>query len=136
MSEELEPTFKMSQDYELIPPKKKRAYPILVEEWEHLKKKIGNIRDDANLYHTVGSILLGIAGSAFVTALTLDLPKVNEDQIALPIIIAWFIFLSSLICGGLSLFFGHNQRQVQKASATEVIQQMSLIEKRYEAEET
>jgi hypothetical protein len=131
-----EPSFKMSQDYELIPPKKKRAYPILVEEWNYLKNKISAIRDDANLYHTIGSILLGVAGSAITTALTLDLPKSPEGQTAMPIIISWFISASSLVCGGLSLFFGHNQRQVQKASASEVIQQMGLIEQRYETEET
>jgi hypothetical protein len=131
-----EPSFKMSQDYEIIPPKKKRAYPILVEEWIYLKKKISSIRDDANLYHTMGSVLLGVAGSALTTALTLDLPKSQGGQTAMPIIISWFIFVSSLVCGGLSLFFGRNQRQVQKAAASEVIQQMDLIEQRYDTEET
>lgn len=129
-----ESSFKISQDYELIPPKKKRAYPILVEEWQYLKKRISAIRDDANLYHTIGSILLGVAGSALIAALTLDLPKGQGGQTAMPIIISWFIFVSSLVCGCLSLFFGHNQRQVQKTSASEVIEQMGLIEQRYETE--
>lgn len=132
----VEPSFKISQDYELIPPQKKRAYPILVEEWEYLKKKILAIRDDANMYHTIGSILLGVAGSALVAALTLEFPKGQEGQIPMSIVISWFIFASSLICGCLSLFFGSKQRQIQKASASEVIQQMSLIEQRYEAEKT
>jgi hypothetical protein len=80
--------------------------------------------------------MLGVAGSALIAALTLELPKGSEGQAAMPIIISWFIFVSSLVCGGLSLFFGHNQRQVQKTSASEVIQQMDLIEQRYETEET
>lgn len=129
-----EPSFKMSQDYELIPPKKKRAYPILVEEWEYLKARILAIRDDANLYHTLGSVLLGVSGSALVAAVTLDLPRSSGGQLAMPVIFAWFMFASSLICGGLSLFFGKAQRQVERASASEVVQQMGLIEKRYEVE--
>ena len=131
-----EPSFKMSQDYELIPPQKKRAYPILVEEWEYLKRRSGASRDDANLYHTIGSILLGVAGSAFIAAPTLDLPKGHDGQIAMPIIISRFIFGTTIFCGFLSILFGYNQRKFQKASASEVIQQMGLIEKRYEAEET
>ena len=74
-----EPSFKMSQDYEVVPPQKKRAYPILIEEWEHLKKKIHCISDNANLYHTIGSALIGVAGSAFVVALTFGQPEDNSS---------------------------------------------------------
>jgi len=131
-----EPSFKMSQDYELITPKKKRAYPILVEEWEHLKSKIRKIRDNANLYHTIGSILLGVAGSALVAALTLELPKAEGGRTPMPIIIAWFTFVAALISGLLSLFFANTQREVQSTSASEVIEHMELIERRYEGSET
>jgi hypothetical protein len=131
-----DPSFKMSQDYELIAPQKKRAYPILVEEWLHLKDKISAITDDANLYHTIGSILLGVAGSALVAALTLDLPKSEQGTMAMPLIIAWFICVTTVICGGLSLLFGGKQREIQSSSTQDVIQQMELIEKRYEVDET
>ncbi len=131
-----EPSFKMSQDYELITPKKKSAYPILVEEWVHLKTKIKLISDNANLYHTVGSIFLGVSGSALVAALTLNIPDASEGVIAMPIILSWFIFISASICGVLSLVFGSKQRKVQASSADDVIQHMDLIEKRYEVEET
>ena len=67
--------FKMSQDYEIAQPKKKMAYPILVEEWDFLIGKIESISDDENIYHTIGSIFLGVAGSALIAALTLDLPS-------------------------------------------------------------
>jgi len=70
-----DPSFKMSQDYELIPPKKKRAYPILVEEWVHLKTRIKGIRDNANFYHTAGSIIMGVAGFAFFLALNFNFPN-------------------------------------------------------------
>jgi hypothetical protein len=131
-----DPSFKMSQDYELIAPQKKRAYPILVEEWNHLKSKISSITDDANFYHTIGSVLLGIAGSALVAALTLNLPQNTQGGMAMPLILAWFIFISAFICGGLSLLFGGKQRDIQNSSTQDVIQQMNLIEKRYEVDET
>lgn len=126
----------MSQDYELVTPKKKRAYPILVEEWEHLKTKISSIKDNANFYHTAGSILLGVAGSALIAAITLDMPEVVEGQTPMPIIIAWFSFITFGICGSLALLFGSKQREIQQTSTNEVIQQMTLIEKRYESDQT
>jgi len=129
-----EASFKMSQDYELVPLQKKRAYPILIEEWEHLKKKIHSISDNANIYHTIGSALIGVAGSAFVVALTFDTQPEDNSSIPTSILISWFIFVSALICGGLSLFFGKTQRKVQNSNTNDVIEQMKLIEKRYESE--
>jgi hypothetical protein len=132
-----EPTFKMSQDYEIVPPRKQRAYPILVEEWLHLKEKVRQIRDDANFYHTLGSVLLGVAGSALLTALTLDIPKVEGvTATPMPILIAWFAFFSTAVCGGLAMYFGKSQREVQHSNAIEVISHMELIEKRYGSGET
>jgi len=131
-----DPSFKMSQDYELVPPQKKRAYPILIEEWQHLKEKIQNIRDNANLYHTIGSALIGVAGSAFVAALTLNIPVPEDGSTPMPVVISWFIFISASICGALALFFGHSQRKIQNSNANDVIEHMELIEKRYEQEKT
>jgi len=100
-----EPSFKMSQDYELIPLKKQRAYPILIEEWCYLKENITKIGDDANFYHTIGSVLLGVAGSALVAALTLDLPKPQGTNAPpMPIVFAWFIFVAALVWGSRSFF--------------------------------
>lgn len=131
-----EPSFKMSQDFELVPPQKKRAYPILIEEWQHLKKKIKSIRDNANIYHTIGSSLIGVAGSALVAALTLDIPVKEGTSTPMPIVISWFIFITALVCGSFALFFGREQRKVQSSTVNDVVAQMELIEKRYEAEKT
>ncbi|TLD52174.1 hypothetical protein EYY28_14120, partial [Escherichia coli] len=97
--------FKMSQDYEIAQPKKKMAYPILVEEWDFLIGKIESISDDENIYHTIGSIFLGVAGSALIAALTLDLPS-DDGYMPRQILISWYVFWASLICGVLSMFFG------------------------------
>lgn len=129
-----EPSFKMSQDYEILPPQKKRAYPILVEEWEHIKTRIRNIQDNVSFFHTTGSVLLGVAGSAIIAALTLNLPATAEGTVAFPILVSWSIFFLCLICGILSLYFASKQREIQRTTASDVIQQMSLIEQRYEVE--
>lgn len=128
------PEFKISQDYEIVPLQKKRAYLILVEEWEYLKSKIRQVHDNANLYHTIGSVLLGISGSALVAALTLRVPSDIEVRIAIETQVAWLIFIATLICGCLSLYFGKSQRKIQNANTEDIINHMRLIEKRYESE--
>jgi hypothetical protein len=82
------------------------------------------------------STLLGVAGSALVAALTLDIPNSEQGTMAMPLIIAWFIFVTAVICGGLSLMFGGKQREFQSSSTQDVIQQMDLIEKRFEVDKT
>lgn len=123
--------FKMSQDYEIAQPKKKMAYPILVEEWDFLIGKIESISDDENIYHTIGSIFLGVAGSALIAALTLDLPS-DDGYMPRQILIPWYVFWASLICGVLSMFFGRKNKKINRTSAKDIVQQMRLIEKRYE----
>ncbi len=126
--------FKLSQDYELVLPQKKRAYPILVEEWEHLKTRISNISDEANIYYTIGSVLLGIAGSAFITALTFNEPVGKNGHMPFAILVAWSVCVGCTFCGCLTFYFGTRQKAIQHATASDVIQQMSLIERRYEVE--
>lgn len=123
--------FKMSQDYEIAQPKKKMAYPILVEEWDFLIGKIESISDDENIYHTIGSIFLGVAGSALIAALTLDLAS-DDGYMPRQILISWYVFWASLICGVLSMFFGRKNKKINRTSAKDIVQQMRLIEKRYE----
>ncbi|ATN01026.1 hypothetical protein CRN77_15360 [Proteus vulgaris] len=118
--------FKISQDYELASLEKKQAYPIPKDDWDYLKLKMDSVRDDANLYHTIGSVLLGISGSALITALTL---KVDPDASIKTI--AWSVCICTAICGGLSCFFGSKQRKVQRVGIDDILAQMDLIESRY-----
>ncbi|NQT96573.1 MAG: hypothetical protein HQ562_02410 [Candidatus Marinimicrobia bacterium] len=129
-------TFTISQDYELICPQKKLAYPILVEEWAFLKEKIRNIKDSANFFHTIGSILFGVAGSSLLAFFTYDKPESVTLAYNTRIVITLAIFGVTAICGSFAFYFGRKERDNQNISSTEVISQMNLIEKRYEDVET
>ncbi len=121
--------FKMSQDYEIAQPKRKWLTLFLL--WDFLIGKIESISDDENIYHTIGSIFLGVAGSALIAALTLDLPS-DDGYMPRQILISWYVFWASLICGVLSMFFGRKNKKINRTSAKDIVQQMRLIEKRYE----
>ena len=126
----------MSQDFELIQPQGKPAYPILVEEWNYLKKRVCGIRDNSGIYHTIGSVLLGIAGSALIASMTLLYTNVEVSYSSLLEAILWLITLCFSICGGLSIFFSRTQRKTQNLATEDVIDQMKLIEQRYEIDDT
>lgn len=130
-----EQQFKVSQDYEIIPPQKKKAYIILVEEWSYIKTLVTSIKDNTDLWHTIGSILLGISGSGLLSAFTLEIPVPESDKrMPMPILISWFAFVAAGGVGLLSFYFAHARRSDKTHTAENAIQQMELIEKRFKIE--
>jgi Na+/melibiose symporter-like transporter len=122
-------SFQMSQGLEVLRPKSGKAYPIPCEEWALLKSKINKLTSEPWFFHTIGSALLGVALSVFVTGITgvFKLPDQQRQNIIL-----WAIFAVSAICAAVCLFFAHKERGVNRDRASDVVSQMDLIEKRYE----
>lgn len=131
MSEEND--FKMSQGYDVIPPKPGKAYPILCGEWEHLKSQIGNITTSFGVYHTAGSLLLGASISTLIAILAGSF-KAAEGAVPIPLIVACASVIVAGLVGGVCLYFAYESREVAKIKASDVIVQMNLIEKRFEQE--
>jgi hypothetical protein len=124
-------SFNISQDYEILPPKKDKACPIPKIEWEYLKERIRKIGNIFNIYHASGAILLGFSGSAFINLFTNDFPIENNDMSA-KFITCLAIAILTLIIGGMSFYFGKQQKKVQSVASDDIITQMEIIEKRYE----
>lgn len=118
--------YKFSQDYELITPQKQRSYPISTSEWNLIKKKISEVRDNFNFWQTLGSILIGAAISTLVTLL------INDFKSAKNILICWGLFLVSVISGSLSFYFGFLYQKIQNISKQDVIGFMVIIEERFQ----
>jgi hypothetical protein len=96
-----------------------------------LKKKVEHIKLSEPIFHTVGSVLLGVAGTALFAALTLPeaMTQVGSYNTHL---VCWAIFLTTLISGVLSLYFGHQQRKVVTNSKDDVLDEMKRLEHKYE----
>lgn len=121
--------FQVSQGFDVLPPRSGNAYPIPCEEWKALKSKISKITSEPWFFHTIGSLLLGVALSSFVTILleTFSAP----DQLR-ALYASWGVVATTAISGLLCLFFANKERIAQRERATDVVAQMELIEKRYE----
>lgn len=117
--------YKFSQDYELIPPQKQRSYPISTYEWTIIKKKIAEVSDSANLWQTIGSILIGVSLSALTTAI------INDFKSEKSLWTCWAIFFVTGISGILSIYFGRTQRKTQNKTKADVLDFMAIIEERF-----
>jgi hypothetical protein len=122
-------TYNISQDYEIIQPKKGKVYPILFDEWVFIKIKIKEIKININYYNTIGSILIGASLSFLATNLTTEFKSQDTH------IICWAIFAVTAICGILLLIFGESKRKEVNTKPIDILKQMELIETRYEKQE-
>lgn len=121
-------SYKLTQDYDVLLPKTGKAYPILCEEWNYLKKNIDLISDKSNIHYIIGSVLIGSCITTLVTIFTGNFP--NHEKL----IFAWSVVFITLIIGVYSFFTGYSHQKVTKKKASDIVDQMELIEKRYKAE--
>jgi len=119
--------FKVSQELEIIPHQKGKAYPIAVKEWEFLKGKIKEVKVEVNNFHAIGFLLLGASISCLITIFATEF---KEDSFKY---LTWTIFGISLIGGLLSIYFASDKNKQENAKPTEIVSQMELIESRFES---
>jgi len=121
--------YKFSQDYEIIPPQKQRSYPISIKEWELIKKKINDVKNQANYWHDIGLLLIGAALTTFITIFITDFTS------NLHLLVCWFIFFLTSISGGLAFFFGSQSQKIQNKTKEDVIEFMNTIQDRFKESE-
>lgn len=120
---------KISQGFEILPPKSGAAYPISCDEWQYLKEKISAIANHYPVFDTIGWLLIGAALSILIQKITGPAPPSNDAKMAV-VARDWIIGLS--VCGILCLWFAWRERKAVRVKANDVVAQMNLIEKRFE----
>ncbi len=117
--------FNISQEYEIIPHQKGKAYPIGVKEWNFIKTKISEIKIEINKFHTIGYLLLGASMSCLITIIATEFKTDSSKYLT------WSIFGITLFGGILSVIFASDKHKQESAKPNEVINQMDLIESRF-----
>jgi len=126
----MENNFQISQQYEIIPPEKSKAYVILVKEWSFIKTKIQEIKTKLDWFIIIGSLLLGGAFSSLFTNLATDFKDGEPTKY-----ICWSVFFVMLISGVVVFLFGLKSIKVENKKPKEIIDNMDLIEARYKKDE-
>ena len=124
-----EQPYQISQGFEVLQPRSGKAYPVPCEEWDFLKKKIGDIAFHNEFYNDSGWALIGIALSTFGSILL-------GAYISISLIIAWAIVFVTLVLGVFCLIFASKVKKIKITEASEIITQMEIIEKRYDEVDT
>jgi hypothetical protein len=118
----------VSQDYQVRQPRSEPGFMVTDSDWSYLKKKVSNIGSVGGGWHTFGSVALGVAGSAFVGALTasknISILGYSSN------LLCWGVFFLFGICGSMSLYFARTQKKVAGRSIEDAMEEMNRIEKK------
>ena len=131
MNEGQKDSFQISQGYNVITPSPGKAYPILCSEWNYLKEKIRQITDRINIYHTIGSVLIGAAVSTFIVIVSGGIQTTGQGGNT-GVIVSWACVAVTGICGGVCVFFAYEKRKVTEVKCSDVIAHMEVIEQRFD----
>jgi hypothetical protein len=127
-----ESPFRISQGYDVIQPRSGKAYPILCSEWKYLKNIVSQVKDEALKFHTMGTLCLGASLSTLISIITGSYSPAKPDDAPTRLIIAWASFCVLVLVGISAIFFSRKQREVTGIKAKNVVEQMELIESRYQ----
>lgn len=118
-------SFRLIQGYDVMFPRTGKAYPILCEEWDYLKKNISLISNIPNIHFIIGSILIGSCITTLITIFTGNF--LNSEKL----LVAWAVVIVTLIIGVYSFIIACQHQKVTKKKASDIVDHMELIEKRY-----
>lgn len=122
----------ISQKYNIISPAPGKAYPILCKDWDHLKEQISQIKDGANIYNTIASLLIGAGLSTLVTILSGGFSPDQSQGSSTRLVIAWACVVVLIFCGIISFYFSSEKKKVNQIKASDIVEQMQIIEERYQ----
>lgn len=119
----------MSQGLDVLQPKSGPAYPIPCGEWDLLKAQAQRISVEPWFFRTIGSVFLGAALATFISILLGTFQGSDKSTAS---VVAWAVVSVTTLAGGLCMFFTHKERDVKRQRGSDLLTQMSLIEKRFE----
>jgi len=129
-NENPEPSFiQLQQHLDVTVPVKEKGFAISNSDWHCLRQRIIKIELPNNLFHTIGTVALGVAGSAFVSMLALPQNLLLYGAPA-HLIYCIFTFLF-IIIGVLSLIFNYKLKQAPQCTKEEALSEMDRIERRF-----
>ena len=108
----------VSHEYDIDPPKPEKAYLVPEHIFKRIKSRLSNKRSIVPICQNIGSASVGIAGSAFITALTVT----N--------LYCWIIFGLSLITGVLLWIFSIIFNKIESDNNADLNIDLALIEQK------
>lgn len=124
-------SYKVTQDLEIMPPKKVKGYPISMGEWNYIKNQIKSIGEHLNIFQTIGAVLIGFSGSAFLSIITMDFARDPGGTVSTKFVVCFSVAVGALIIGLILFLFGRQQKKDKSTKAANVVSYMETIENRF-----
>ena len=110
----------ISYEYDIDTPKSERAYVVPEHLFKRMKTRLTNKISMLSVCQNIGSVFLGIAGSALIAIFTIE----NLNQYCG--IIFWISLIIGMLCWIFSFIFGKMEDDNNK----ELLNDLSLLEQR------
>lgn len=114
------------QGYDMLPPKIGKAYPVLCDEWEYLKKKIRSIPEKPNVFRQFGFIFFGASITKVIDILTGRFPNPDPNALS-PRLIAWVVVAVAFLMGFICVYFAKKQSKINQMKESDVISHMDRL---------
>jgi len=130
---EMQPSLNVNRPLGVLEPEKENAYPIPLSDWSFIRNKIRKIEQPTVLYNMIGSVLLGVAGSALLAAVVL---QKAPDTISVGVhVFCWMLFAFCLLSGiGVLYFDNRTRRKYNTGTKEDVLEEMDRLEKHFKTE--
>jgi len=125
--------YTFTREYSVEQPKVHKAYLIVENEWNRIKRLIEEIVPYGGGFQVLWSLCLGICGSAIFLLVTLGIEQSKVPNWAWTT--AWVAAVASFVAGALSFFVDRAQRKVTSRDTKNVLDEMTLLEQQYATSE-
>lgn len=126
----------LKQKVRIHQPKDSEGYGIQVVEWEYIKNKVVQIKDEPNIYLILASVFLGAFVSTLIYSWTGYFPKDPDGSISTFHVVSWIFVAFTSILTIMCFIFSKKISEIKQIKASYIVEQMEIIEARYKSEES
>jgi len=125
--------FAFQQEFSVDQPAPGKAYFILESDWKRIKRMVQEIVPYGGGYQVLWSICSGVCASAVFLLITLGIEGNKVPNWAWTI--TWVAAVATFFVGTLSCFVDRGQRKAVSRTTASVLDEMTMLEKRHDAQE-
>lgn len=124
---------KVKHELKIYEPETTGAYGISVVDWDYIKSKVRQIKDESGVFMVIWSAFLGAFISSLIFTLTSDFPTSPTGSISVGKAISWTATILCFVISILCFIFWRKTTQTQHTQVSYVLEQMEIIEARYKS---
>ena len=124
---------KLKQELKIYEPESTGAYGISVVDWDFLKNKVKQIKNENVVFMVMWSAFLGAGLSSLIYSLITDFPQTPDGSVSIVKAFSWSATIICFAISGVCFLFWQKISQAEQTKASYVLEHMEMIEARYKS---